>query len=362
MTEDKSEMPRTELDQLGEFGLIDHLTKSTKLVQPSSQLGIGDDAAVLKLKKGLMLVSSDMLMESIHFDLTYTPLKHLGYKAVAVNISDIVAMNGTCSQITVNIGLSNRFSLEAVEELYEGIHLACAHYECDLVGGDTTSSRAGLVISITAIGTVAPDKLVSRSKAKIHDLVCVSGDIGAAYVGLQILEREKKVFLTDEVMQPQLEAYEYVIGRQLKAEARTDVIQWFEDSGIIPTSMIDISDGLASDLLHICKQSGVGARVYEDKLPIDATTKDVALEFKLSPTTVALNGGEDYELLFTVSQELHEKVDEQQDISIIGHITEASQGAELVSVQGDVVVLEAQGWRHFGNKGLIEQGNRGHLE
>ncbi len=355
MTEYKSELPRTELDQLGEFGLIDHLTKNIKLVQPSSQLGIGDDAAAIKLKKGLMLVSSDMLMEGIHFDLTYTPLKHLGYKAVAVNISDIAAMNGICSQITVNIGLSNRFSLEAVEELYEGIHLACAHYGCDLVGGDTTSSRAGLVISITAIGAVAPDKLVSRSEAKIHDLICVSGDLGGAYVGLQILEREKKVFLSDSVMKPQLEAYEYIVGRQLKAEARTDVVQWFRDSGIVPTAMIDLSDGLASDLLHICKQSGVGARIYEDKLPIDATTRDVALEFKLNPTTVALHGGEDYELLFTVSQDLHGKVEDQQGISIIGHITDASQGAELASVPGDMVVLEAQGWRHFGSRRIGEQ-------
>jgi thiamine-monophosphate kinase len=356
MSKDKSELPRTELDQLGEFGLIDHLTKDTKLVQPSSYLGIGDDAAAIKLENDLMLVSSDMLIEGIHFDLTYTPLKHLGYKTVAVNISDIAAMNGSCSQITVNIGLSNRFSLEAVDELYEGIHQACAHYGCDLIGGDTTSSLSGLVISVTAIGSVASDKLVPRSQAKIHDLICVSGELGAAYVGLQILEREKQVFLSDSEMQPQLKAYEYVVGRQLKAEARTDIVQWLKDSAIVPTAMIDISDGLASDLLHICKQSGVGARIYEDKLPIDATTKDAATEFKLNPTTVALHGGEDYELLFTVSQENHSKIDDQQGISIIGHITDASQGAELASIQGDMVVLEAQGWRHFGNSGNRNMG------
>ncbi len=347
MLKDKSELSRTELERLGEFGLIDHLAEGTKLVQPSSIMGIGDDAAVIELKNRSILVSSDMLMEGVHFDLAYTPLKHLGYKAVAVNVSDIAAMNGTCSQITVSIGLSNRFSLEAIDELYEGIWQACAHYRCDLVGGDTTSSRAGLVISITAIGSVESEVLTTRGKAKLHDLICVSGNLGAAYIGLQILEREKQVFLSDSEMQPQLEAYEYIVGRQLRAEARTDVVAWLKEAGIVPTAMIDISDGLASDLLHICKQSGVGAKVYEDKLPIDATTKDTALEFKLNPTTVALHGGEDYELLFTVDQENHAIIEGQSEISVVGHITDASQGATLASIKGDMVELEAQGWRHF---------------
>jgi len=354
MTKQPEDSFGTELDELGEFGLIDRLTKNIKLQQSSTHKGVGDDAAVIVPDNDQMLVSSDMMLEGIHFDLTYTPLKHLGYKAVAVNISDIAAMNGTCSQITVSIGLSNKFSLEAVEELYEGIHQACAHYGCDLVGGDTTSSGTGLVISVTAIGSVASDKLATRSEAKINDLICVSGDLGAAYVGLQILEREKQVFLSDSEMQPQLETYEYIVGRQLKAEARTDVVQWFYDSGIVPTAMIDISDGLASDLLHICKQSGVGARIYEDKLPIDAATKDAALELKLNPTTVALNGGEDYELLFTVRQEHHAKVDDQQGITIIGHIIDASQGAEMSLAQGELVTIEAQGWRHFGNHRIVE--------
>lgn len=347
MPENKPETTRTELEQLGEFGLIEHLTKKFKLAQSSTVLGVGDDAAVIRPGKSDILISTDMLVEGIHFDLTYTPLKHLGYKAVAVNVSDIAAMNGLCSQITVNIGLSNRFSLEAVQELYEGIQLACTYYGCDLVGGDTTSSRTGLVISVTAIGMLDKKLVVTRSGAKLHNLVCVSGDLGAAYIGLQILEREKQVFLENSEMQPQLDDYEYVAGRQLKAEARTDLVIWLKDSGIVPTSMIDVSDGLASDLLHICKQSGVGARVYEEKLPIDAATKDAALEFKMSPATVALHGGEDYELLFTVDQKFHDKIEEREGISIIGHITEQAQGAELVTEGGEFVELEAQGWRHF---------------
>ena len=298
MSEKGVDSSRTELDKLGEFGLISHLTEKIELRQASSILGVGDDAAIIRQHKSDLLVSSDLLLEGIHFDLSYTPLKHLGYKSVAVNVSDIAAMNGLCNQITVNIGLSNRFSLEAIEELYEGINLACAQYGCDLVGGDTTSSQSGLMISVTAIGSQKNSHIVRRSGAKQHDLICVSGDLGAAYMGLQILEREKQVFLDDTEMKPQLDSYEYLVGRQLKAEARTDVTLWFEESGIVPSAMIDLSDGLASDLLHLCKQSNTGARIYEEKLPIDATTKDAALEFKMSPTTVALHGGEDYELLF----------------------------------------------------------------
>lgn len=346
MSKDDPRTSRTELDQLGEFGLIEHLTNHLKPARPSTTLGIGDDAAVIQYDDTPILVSTDLLLEGIHFDLIYTPLKHLGYKAVAVNVSDIAAMNGVCGQITFNIGLSNKFSLEAVDKLYEGVHLACRHYGCDLVGGDTSSSRTGLVLSVTAIGTAESDRVVTRSGAKLHDLICVSGDLGAAYMGLQILEREKQVFLSNSEMQPQLDEYEYVVGRQLKAEARTDLVEWFKDSNIVPSAMIDLSDGLASDLLHICKRSAVGARIYEEKLPIEAATKDAVLEFKLNPTTIALHGGEDYELLFTVDQQYHKKIAEQPGISVIGHITEASQGAELTTFSGDIVPIEAQGWRH----------------
>ena len=347
MSEKGFDQPRTELEKLGEFGLISHLTEKIELRQSSSILGVGDDAAIIRNQKSDTLVSTDLLVEGIHFDLSYTPLKHLGYKAVAVNVSDIAAMNGLCSQITVSIGLSNRFSLEAIEEFYQGISLACQQYGCDLVGGDTTSSQKGLLISITAIGFQDSEKIVRRSGAKLHDIVCVSGDLGAAYMGLQILEREKQVFMENTEMQPQLDNYEYLVGRQLKAEARTDVVLWLEESNIRPSSMIDLSDGLASDLLHLCKQSGVGARIYEEKLPIDATTKDAALEFKMSPTTVALNGGEDYELLFSVDQKYHEKIDAQPGLSIIGHITEKDQGVDLSTNSGELVPIEAQGWRHF---------------
>ena len=347
MSASPSDLPRTELDHLGEFGLIDHLAKNITLKQPSSQIGIGDDAAVIISGNNLVLVTTDMLIEGVHFDLTYTPLKHLGYKAVAVNVSDIAAMNGRCNQITVSIGLSNRFSLEAVDELYQGIEMACTQYGCDLVGGDTTTSRSGLVISVTAIGEVENTKLTSRKGARVNDLICVSGDLGAAYMGLQILEREKQVFIENKEMQPQLEAYDYVVGRQLKSEARTDVVNWMSELAIIPSAMIDISDGLASDLLHICKQSEVGARIYEDKLPIDATSKDAAIEFKLNPTTVAMNGGEDYELLFTVDQKYHDTIDSEPGISIIGYISEANQGVELSTIGEKLVPLEAQGWRHF---------------
>ncbi len=347
MTGDQTEPTRTELEKLGEFGLIEKLTGDIKLVNKSSVLGVGDDAAVINPDQGLVLVTSDMLLEGIHFDLTYSPLKHLGYKAVAVNVSDIAAMNGVCQQITVNIGLSNRFSLEAVEELYQGIYQACATYNCDLVGGDTTSSKAGLSISVTALGTVHPDRLVQRSGAKEHDLICVSGDLGAAYMGLQVLEREKQVFMANQEMQPQLDAYQYIVGRQLKAEARTDIVQWLSESDIKPTAMIDVSDGLASDLLHISKQSNCGLRIYEEKIPVDPATKDAALEFKLSPTTVSLHGGEDYELLFTIDQKDHQLIESQPGISIIGHVTDKTQGCSLFTASEELLEIEAQGWKHF---------------
>jgi thiamine-monophosphate kinase len=343
----QSESFRTELKKLGEFGLIERLTKQIELVQKSSLLGVGDDAAVIRPEQELTLVTSDMLLEGIHFDLTYSPLKHLGYKAIAVNVSDVAAMNGRCSQVTVNIGVSNRFSMEALEELYQGIHLACSNYQCDLVGGDTTSSKTGLTISVTAIGMVAPGKLVKRSGAREYDLICVSGDLGAAYMGLQVLEREKQVFLTNAEMQPKLDAYEYIVGRQLKAEARTDVVDWLETAGIVPTSMIDVSDGLASDLMHICKASGIGASIYEDKLPVDPATADAALEFKLSPAMASLHGGEDYVLLFTVDQKHFQAIEDQPGITIVGHITAAGQGAKLIAVSGEQMDIQAQGWKHF---------------
>ena len=350
MSKEPSNQARTELENLGEFGLIEHITQATRLSNSSTVLGVGDDAAIIDPDSSKqMLVSSDMLLEGIHFDLSYTPLKHLGYKAIAVNVSDIAAMNGVCQQVTVNIGVSNRFPLEAVEELYQGINLACETYQCDLIGGDTTSSVTGLLISVTAIGSVDPNSVVTRKGAKEHDLICVTGDLGAAYMGLQVLEREKQVFLSDSEMQPKLDSYEYIVGRLLKAEARVDVVAWLKQQGIIPTSMIDVSDGLASDLLHICKQSSTGARIYEPKLPLEAATKDAALEFNLNPTTVCLNGGEDYELLFTLSQKDHDKVANQDGVSIIGHITDLGQGVELIAASEESIPIQAQGWKHFGD-------------
>ncbi|HEY8400865.1 MAG TPA: thiamine-phosphate kinase, partial [Cytophagaceae bacterium] len=294
-----------------------------------------------------LVVTTDMLLEGIHFDLTYVPLKHLGYKAVVVNISDVASMYAIPKQITVNIAVSSRFSVEAIEELYEGIRLACENYKVDLVGGDTTSSVSGLIISITAVGFTEPGKVVYRGGAKLNDLICVTGDLGAAYTGLQILEREKQVFLADPTMQPQLSDKEYIVSRQLKPEARMDVIYELREMGIVPTSMIDISDGLASELLHICTQSKVGARVYEDNFPIDNMTFETAREFNLDPLTCMMNGGEDYELLFTLDQSHYEKIKNNPNITIIGHITEASTGVNLVSKGGNVVPVTAQGWVHF---------------
>lgn len=338
---------RTELGNLGEFGLIEHLTKAVELTQSSTEKGIGDDAAVLDFSGKKTLVSTDLLLENVHFDLRYVPLKHLGYKAVQVNLSDIYAMNGTASQITVSIGVSSKFPLEAVEEIYAGILLACKNYQVDLVGGDTSASHQGLVLSITSIGYAAPDQIAYRSGAGEGDLICVSGDLGGAYVGLQLLEREKRIFLENPNIQPDLEGKDYIVERQLKPEARKDVVELLASLGVKPTAMIDVSDGLASDILHICKASAVGCKLYEEKIPIDPMTYETAREFGLDPTVCALSGGEDYELLFTIKQDDYEKVKHQPDITVIGHITEPAAGTELVSKSGNVHPLKAQGWNAF---------------
>jgi thiamine-monophosphate kinase len=338
---------RSEINQLGEFGLIDRIRERFILTNPSSLTGIGDDAAVIDVGEDCMLVSTDMLIEGIHFDLSYTPIHHLGYKAVAVNVSDIAAMNGRAEQITVNIALSNRFSIEAVDALYAGIKAACENYKVDLVGGDTTSSASGLIISITALGRAKKESITYRSGAQTNDIICVTGDLGAAFAGLQVLEREKEVFLSNPEMQPNLEKYEYLVGRQLKPEARTDIVFDLAEAGVKPTAMIDISDGLASELLHISKSSGVGIRIYEDKVPIDHTTYETAIEFKLDPITCALNGGEDYELLFTISKSDQEKIKNHPDIHFIGYVHERKTENVLITKQGTAVPLRAQGWDHF---------------
>ncbi|MEM9990173.1 MAG: thiamine-phosphate kinase [Bacteroidota bacterium] len=338
---------RTDVNQLGEFGLIQHLTKNVQLQQASSVYGVGDDAAVLKSSGGLTVVSTDMLVEGIHFDLMYAPLKHLGYKSVVVNLSDIYAMNATPKQITVSVALSNRFSVEALEEFYAGIHLACERYGVDLVGGDTTSSRKGLYISVTAIGEVAMDRIAYRNTAKIGDLLCVTGSLGAAYLGLQILEREKQIYLSNPGVQPNLEESNYLIERQLKPEARRDMIELFAKNNLVPSAMIDISDGLASEVFHICKQSGVGAYIEESGVPIHPEAEQMALKFKLDPITCALSGGEDYELLFTVRPEDLEKVKYLPDIYIMGEIVAPEDGIKLHTKGGNIHDLQAQGWKHF---------------
>lgn len=338
---------RTELEKLGEFGLIDHIAESVTLRNASSIVGIGDDAAVIGEGGIRTLVTTDMLVEGVHFDLGYVPLKHLGYKAIAVNVSDICAMNARPEQVTVSIAISNRFPLEAVEELYSGILLACERYQVDLVGGDTTSSTSGLIISVTAIGTAAKDDVVLRSGAKPTDLICVSGDLGAAYLGLQILEREKRIFQENPGIQPDLSGHDYILERQLRPEARTDIIDMLQQEGMVPTAMIDISDGLSSELLHICKQSKVGCRVHTDRIPIDAATGLAAEELNLDVLTCALNGGEDYELLFTVSIKDHDRIKDNPAMHIIGHVTEAEEGSNLVSAD-QLIPLRAQGWKHLG--------------
>src|SRR5471030_517187 len=338
---------KTDIEKLGEFGLINHLTKNIKLGQKSTVKGVGDDAAVLDFEGKKVLVSTDMLLEGIHFDLAYTPLKHLGYKAIQVNLSDIYAMNGTATQVTVSIGISSKFPLEAVEEFYEGIYLACEKFNVDLVGGDTTSSRQGLVISVTSIGYADEKDIAYRNTANEGDLICVSGDLGGAYVGLQLLEREKLVFLENPNIQPDLEGKDYIVERQLKPEARKDIVELLKDNDILPTAMIDISDGLASEILHICKQSNKGCQLYEDKIPLDPMTYETAREFNLDPTICALSGGEDYELLFTVKQADYDKIKFKMDITIIGYITEPAAGCNLITKAGVVHPLKAQGWNAF---------------
>lgn len=338
---------RTELSEVGEFGLIDILKKDVRKFNTSTVEGIGDDAAVIDCGDFYSVISTDMLVEGVHFDMTYTPLKHLGYKTVAVNISDIAAMNAIPEQITISLAVSNRFSVEAIQELYKGIESACENYKVDLVGGDTTTSLSGMVISVTAVGRVPKDKIVYRKNAGENDLICVTGDLGGALMGLHVLEREKQEFMANPEMQPQIQDKDYIVHRLLKPEGRTDVIHQFKDLELLPTSMIDVSDGLASDLLHICKTSGVGARIYEDKLPIDKVTYETALEFNLDPTTCMLNGGEDYELLFTIKQDDFNKVKNHPDITVVGHIMKKDAGVNLVTKQDNLVPITAQGFKHF---------------
>ncbi|MGY3054471.1 thiamine-monophosphate kinase [Pedobacter sp. UYEF25] len=338
---------KTEINQLGEFGLIKHLTSRFTIKNSESVKGIGDDAAVLDAKGKQVLISTDLLLEGIHFDLAYVPLIHLGYKAVQVNLSDIYAMNGMASSITVSIGLSSKFPLEAVEEIYKGIELACNRFNIDLIGGDTSSSKQGLIISVTSIGYVDVDKVVYRSGANENDLLCVSGDLGGAYVGLQILEREKSIYLENPQIQPDLEGKDYIIERQLKPEARKDVIALLEDLNIKPTSMIDVSDGLASEILHLATQSDKGFTIYEDKIPLDPMTYETARELGLDPTVCALSGGEDYELLFTISQNDYNKLKNDVDVTVIGHVTDKNSGCKMVSKSNQVHELTAQGWNAF---------------
>lgn len=338
---------RTELSSLGEFGLIDHITKHIELYQDSTIKGVGDDAAILKFNEEQIVVTTDLLLEGIHFDLSYVPLKHLGYKAIVVNLSDVFAMNAHPTQVLVSIGVSNRFSLEAVEEIYQGMNIACKRYGVDLVGGDTSASKQGLVISVTAIGKQSAEKIVKREGASINDLVCVTGDLGAAYMGLQLLEREKNVYLSNPEIQPDLEGFDYIVERQLKPEARKDIIDLFKERDLVPTSMIDVSDGLASEILHLCKSSGLGANIYEEKIPIDPMTYESARSFNLDPTVCALSGGEDYELLFTIKQSDFDKIKNNPDISVIGHMTQSSEGAQLISKSGNQHNITAQGWNAF---------------
>lgn len=343
----KEDNRKLSIESLGEFGLIDHLTRKIELKNSSSLVGVGDDAAVLSFGDEAVVVTTDLLTEGIHFNLMYVPLKHLGYKAVVVNLSDVCAMNAFPKQITVSLAISKRFNLEAVEQLYEGIHQACENYSIDLVGGDTTSSQSGLTISITAIGSAPLEKLVYRAGAKPNDLLCVTGDLGGAYMGLQLLERENEVFKVNPNIQPKLEGYDYILQRQLKPEARKDMIEVFMKLGIKPTSMIDISDGLSSEILHLCKNSGVGCHLYEEKIPYADQTKALAYEFSMNPIVAALNGGEDYELLFTLPLADYNKIKNDPDITIIGHMTDKEEGAKLVTSGGSLIPLQAQGWRHI---------------
>lgn len=338
---------RTEIASLGEFGLIEHLTKNAETQNASTILGVGDDAAVIDHFGKQTVITTDLLLEGIHFDLMYTPLKHLGYKAVVVNLSDIYAMNATPTHITLSIGISNRFSVEALNEFYEGVYFACEKYGVDLIGGDTSSSQKGFIISVTAIGEVAPDTFIKRSTASKGDLICVSGDLGGAYLGLTLMEREKKIYQENPNIQPDLEGESYIVGRLLKPEARKDIVEFFSKNEIVPTAMMDVSDGISSEVLHICKQSSLGARIYEEKLPIADASRKAAFKFGLDPTVCALNGGEDYELIFTIRQEDHDKIVLNEEISVIGYMTEITEGVKLLTKGGNTFDLKAQGWNAF---------------
>lgn len=340
------EKATTKISELGEFGLIDHITKPFKTVNSSTIKGIGDDAAILDYGDKSIVVSTDLLTEGIHFNLMYVPLKHLGYKAVVVNLSDICAMNAVPKQITVSIAVSGKFSVEAIDELYSGIRLACEKYKVDLIGGDTTSSLTGLTISITVLGEVEKENVVLRSGAKPNDLLCVTGDLGGAYMGLQLLERENEVFKVNNNLQPQLDGYNYILERQLKPEARVDIVATLKQLGIKPTSMIDISDGLSSEIHHLCKNSKVGCSIYEEKIIMDLQTRSMAEELNINPLVAALNGGEDYELLFTIDMKDFDKINNDPDFSVIGHMTQPAEGIHLITGTGSAIPLEAQGWTH----------------
>jgi thiamine-monophosphate kinase len=346
MIEDKKPQ-RTPLSELGEFALINHLTKDFSLNKASTVVGVGDDAAVIKCSDEHLVLSTDMLVEGVHFNLAYTPLKHLGYKAVVVNLSDIAAMNAIPSQITVSVAVSNRFPVEALEELYAGIKTACNYYKVDLVGGDTTSSTSGLIISVTVIGFSSADKLVYRSGAKPNDLLVVTGDIGGAYMGLQVLERENEVFKVNPNNQPDLSMYTYIVERQLKPEARTDIVELLTKLEVKPTSMIDISDGLSSEILHLCKQSKTGVDLFENKIPLDPQVISTCEEFNVDSTTIALSGGEDYELLMTIDQKDYDKIKGNPNLTVIGYMTEPSKGMHLVTRGDTKVELIAKGWKSF---------------
>jgi len=338
---------RTEVSSLGEFGLIDHLTKNIEIQNASTIVGVGDDAAVIDHYGKQTVITNDLLVEGVHFDLMYTPLKHLGYKSVVVNVSDICAMNATPTQIILGLAFSNRFSVEALDEFYQGVYAACEAYGVDLVGGDTSTSQKGFIISCTAIGEVSPDKYVKRNGAKKGDLLCVSGDLGAAFLGLTLLEREKKIYLENPQIQPDLENEKHIVGRILKPEARKDIIEFFAEKNILPSSMIDVSDGLSSEILHICKQSNAGCVLYEEKIPIAEETKMAAFKFNLDPTACALSGGEDYELLFTVKQDDYETISQNENISVIGYITDVEAGANIFTKGGNKFPITAQGWNAF---------------
>ena len=338
---------RTEISSLGEFGLISHLTRNIELQNVSSILGVGDDAAVIDHFGKQTVITTDLLIEGVHFDLMYTPLRHLGYKSVVVNLSDVYAMNAMPTQITLSIGFSNRFSVEALDEFYEGVYAACAAYGVDLIGGDTSSSQKGFIISVTAIGEVTPEKIVKRTGAKVGDLLCCSGDLGAAYVGLLFLEREKKIFIESPKVQPDLEGEKFVISKMLKPEARKDIIEFFEEQSILPSAMMDISDGLSSEVLHICHDSDLGCVLYEEKIPIADEMKSAAYKFELDPTACALSGGEDYELLFTLAQTDYDKIVLNEQISVIGYMTEPGEGTHIITKGGNRYQITAQGWNAF---------------